>query len=432
MKTLMEKARNGEITEEMKKVAVYEGVGVEFIRKGLVEGNIVIPANPFHKNLEPRGIGEGLSVKINANIGTSEEYDDIDVELKKLDMVVKSGGDAVMDLSTGEKIDETRKAIIEKSTIPVGTVPIYQAGVEILKSGRSMVDMTADDLFDAIIDQAKDGVDFVTVHCGLTRSGIDHLRQEGRITDVVSRGGSFLTGWMLHNDKENPLYEHYDRLLEIARKYELTLSLGDGLRPGCLADATDRGQIHELLVLGELVDRAREVGVQTMVEGPGHVPYDQIELNIKLEKELCKGAPFYVLGPLVTDIAPGYDHIVAAIGGTLAATAGADFLCYVTPAEHLGLPTIDDVKQGVIASKIAAQAADIARGNEKALKRNEEMARARKSLDWDKQIELAIDPEKARDFRKNHNTEERDVCAMCGQYCAIKIADEALNKDIGK
>ncbi|MEJ6952521.1 phosphomethylpyrimidine synthase ThiC [Natronospora cellulosivora (SeqCode)] len=428
MKTLIEKAKEGIITPIMEEVAVNEGVSPEFIRDGLAAGTIVIPANPNHKSLKAVAIGEGLSVKINANIGTSEEYSDIDVELKKLETCIKNGADAVMDLSTGNKINETRKEIIKNSTIPVGTVPIYQAGVETLAADRSMIDMTADDIFNAIIAQAEDGVDFITVHCGLTRQGIDHLMNEGRVTDVVSRGGSFLTGWMLHNDKENPLYEQYDRLLEISRKYELTLSLGDGLRPGCLADATDRGQIHELLVLGELVDRAREAGVQSMVEGPGHVPYNQIETNIRIEKELCKGAPFYVLGPLVTDIAPGYDHIVSAIGGTLAASAGADFLCYVTPAEHLGLPTIDDVKEGVIASKIAAHAADIARGNKKALQRNLEMAKARKALDWDKQIELAIDPEKARNFRKDHNTEERDVCAMCGQFCAMKICDEAMNK----
>lgn len=427
MKTLMDKAKEGVITPIMEKAAKNELVSPEFIRKGLAEGTIVIPANPRHESLEPVAIGKGLSVKINANIGTSEEYSDIGVELEKLKTCIKNGADAVMDLSTGNKINETRKEIIKNSTIPVGTVPIYQAGVETLAAERSMVDMTADDIFAAITAQAEDGVDFITVHCGLTRAGIEHLRNEGRVTDVVSRGGSFLTGWILHNNQENPLYEQYDRLLEIARKYELTLSLGDGLRPGSLADATDRGQIHELLVLGELVDRARAAGVQSMVEGPGHVPYNQIETNIRIEKELCKGAPFYVLGPLVTDIAPGYDHIVSAIGGTLAATAGADFLCYVTPAEHLGLPTLDDVKDGVIASKIAAHAADIARGNHKAVQRNLEMAKARKALDWDKQIELAIDPEKARSFRKDHNTEERDVCAMCGQFCAMKICDEAMN-----
>ncbi len=429
--TLMDRARKGKNEMVIVKVAKSEGVDVDYVRRGIADGTIVIPCNTKHNKLEPRGIGRGLTVKVNANIGTSEECDNIEDELKKLDMVIKNGADTVMDLSTGSKIKETRKAIIGHSKIPVGTVPVYQAVVETLQSGRAIVEMTDEDIFKAIIAQAEDGVDFITVHCGLTRAGIKHLKKEGRITDIVSRGGSFLTGWMIHNNRENPLYEQYDYLLEIARQYELTLSLGDGLRPGCLADATDRGQLHELLVLGELVDRAREAGVQTMVEGPGHVPFDQIELNIRLEKELCKGAPFYVLGPLVTDIAPGYDHLVAAIGGTMAAVSGADFLCYVTPAEHLGLPTIDDVREGVIASKIAAQVADLARGNKKAINRNLEMAKARKNLDWDKQFELALDPEKARRFRKEHNITERDVCTMCGQYCAIKIAGQALTDEIG-
>lgn len=424
--TLMEKAKSGQITEIMRKVAEKEDVNVEIIREGLSKGTIVIPANPVHKNLEPMGIGKGLSVKINANIGTSEEYTDIDVELKKLKIVIENGGDTIMDLSTGNKINETRKSIIESSTIPVGTVPIYQTVVELLQSSKSLVDMTADDIFNSIVNQAEDGVDFITVHCGLTMNGIEHLIREGRITDVISRGGSFITAWMLHNERENPLYTEYDRLLEMAHKYNLTLSLGDGLRPGCLVDATDRGQIHELIILSELVDRAREAGVQTMVEGPGHVPYNQIEMNIKIAKELCKGAPFYVLGPLVTDITPGYDHITAAIGGTVAAVAGADFLCYVTPAEHLGFPGINDVKEGVIASKIAAHAADIARGNKKALERDKKMALARKRFDWDTQISLSIDPEKSRKFRKEHNTKERDVCAMCGQFCAMKTTKEAL------
>lgn len=425
--TLMEKARNGKTDTIMEEVARQEGVEVEFIRKGLAEGTIVIPYNTRHKNLKPKAIGEGLTTKINANIGTSEDYSDIEVELEKLRVAINNGADAVMDLSTGFRITETRKAIIKNSSVPVGTVPIYQVAVETLQAGKAIVEMTVEDIFNVIIEQAEDGVDFITVHCGLTRAGIKHLKREGRITSITSRGGSFLTAWMKHNNRENPLYEYFDRLLEIAYQYDLTLSLGDGLRPGCLADATDRGQIHELLVLGELVDRAREAGVQTMVEGPGHVPFNRIETNIKIEKELCKGAPFYVLGPLVTDISPGYDHITAAIGGTMAATAGADFLCYVTPAEHLGLPTVEDVKEGVIASKIAAHAADVARGNPLALARDKEMARARKNLDWESQIKLSLAPEKARKARKERNTRERDVCAMCGQYCALKIAEEALN-----
>ena len=427
--TLIEKARQGQLTEVMKQVADSEGLEVEVIRAGLAAGTIVIPANKHHRQLRPRGIGAGLSTKINANIGTSEDYCLIETELKKLGVAVKNGADAVMDLSTGEQIKETRREIIKNSTVAVGTVPIYQATVEILQSGRAIVDMTRDDLFNTIIEQAEDGVDFITVHCGLLRAGLEHLKKEGRVSGLVSRGGSFLAGWMGYNQRENPLYQHYDYLLEIAREYELTLSLGDGLRPGCLADATDRGQIHELLVLGELVERARAAGVQTMVEGPGHLPFNQITTNISLAKELCKGAPFYVLGPLVSDITPGYDHITAAIGGTLAATAGADFLCYVTPAEHLGLPTVEDVKEGVIAAKIAAHAADLATGNQRAIDRDRAMARARKNLDWEQQFNLAIDPEKARRFRREHNPRERDVCTMCGQYCALKIAETITDDD---
>jgi len=425
--TLMEKAKNGEVNEIMKTVAEQEGLGVEKIRKRLAEGTIVIPYNQNHKNLSPRGIGKGLTTKINANFGTSEGCSDINNELKKLKVAIENGADAVMDLSTGSKINETRKAIINNSTVPVGTVPIYQAAVDTKSEGKAIVDITADDIFDVIKEQAEEGVDFITVHSGITKEVIKSLQKEGRVSDIVSRGGSFLTGWMIHNDRENPLYEYYDRLLEIAYEYDLTLSLGDGMRPGCLADATDRAQIHELMVLGELVDRAREANVQVLVEGPGHVPFDQIETNMKLEKDMCNNAPFYVLGPLVTDIAPGYDHIVAAIGGTKAATSGADFLCYVTPAEHLGLPSVEDVKEGIVASKIAAHAADIANGNKSAMNRNIEMAKARKQLDWNKQVELALDSEKAKNSREILNDEDEEACTMCGQYCALKIANTALN-----
>ncbi len=426
--TQMKEAKAGVITSEMKIVAKKEGVDPEFVRKGIAEGTIVIPANKNHKNLDPNGFGEGLSIKVNANFGTSEDSSDIDTELKKLDVAVSAGADAVMDLSTGDKIVETRRKIMEEAEVPLGTVPIYQAIVEVLQRGKAIVDMTVDDLFNVIKEQVKDGVDFITVHCGLTLETIRHLKEEGRITDIVSRGGSFMTGWMLYNGEENPLYQYYDRLLEICYQYDVTLSLGDGLRPGSLADATDRAQIHELLILGELVDRARAAEVQVMVEGPGHVPYDQIETNIRLQKELCKGAPFYVLGPLVTDIALGYDHIASAIGGTLAAFAGADFLCYVTPAEHVGLPDVEDVKEGVIASKIAAHAADIAKGLKGAKQRDLQMAKARKNLDWEQQMELAIDPQKAKRLRKEYNERltDEDTCTMCGPYCALKIVEEAL------
>ncbi|ADL13535.1 phosphomethylpyrimidine synthase ThiC [Acetohalobium arabaticum] len=426
--TQMTEAKAGRITAEMKQVANKEGVSAEFIREQIAAGKIVIPANKNHQHLDPNGFGEGLTTKVNANFGTSEDYPEVDKELEKLEAAVEAGADAVMDLSTGDKITETRQAILAEAEVPLGTVPIYQATVETLQDDKAIVDLTVDDLFGVIEKQAQDGVDFITVHCGLTLETIRHLKEEGRVTDIVSRGGSFITGWMLHNDAENPLYEYYDRLLEIAYEYDVTLSLGDGLRPGSLADATDRSQIHELLVLGELVDRAREADVQVMVEGPGHVPFDQIETNIQLQKELCKGAPFYVLGPLVTDIAVGYDHIAAAIGGTMAASCGADFLCYVTPAEHIGLPNIEEVREGVIATKIAAHSADIAKGNSSAKKQDLQMAEARKALDWEQQIELAIDSKKAKESRAAHNQEiqDEDACSMCGSYCAMKIVDEAL------
>ena len=428
MATQMQLARQGIITAAMEIVAKQEGLSPELIRNRVAEGTIAICANINHKNLVPRGVGLGLSTKVNANIGTSSAYPDIEPEIEKLEVAIAAGADAVMDLSTGDNIDLSRQSIINKSTVMVGTVPIYQATVEAIKKYGVVVDMTGDDLLAVIEKQAQDGADFMTIHCGITTSVLDRLKQQGRIADVVSRGGSFKTGWMLHNNKENPLYERYDEILDICEKYDVTMSLGDGLRPGCIEDATDRAQIQELLVLGELVDRAWQRGIQVIVEGPGHMPYDQIAANVKLQKQLCQGAPFYVLGPLVTDVAPGYDHITAAIGGTLAATAGADFLCYVTPAEHLGLPTIDDVKEGVIASRIAGHAADIVKGVNGAKQWDLEMSKARKALDWEKQIELAIDPEKAKKYRKARNADNTEACSMCGDYCAMKIVGEYLEK----
>ena len=428
MATQMQLARQGIITAAMEIVAKQEGLSQELIRNRVAEGTIAICANINHKNLVPRGVGLGLSTKVNANIGTSSAYPDIEPEIEKLEVAIAAGADAVMDLSTGDNIDLSRQSIINKSTVMVGTVPIYQATVEAIKKYGVVVDMTGDDLLAVIEKQAQDGADFMTIHCGITTSVLDRLKQQGRIADVVSRGGSFITGWMLHNNKENPLYERYDEILDICEKYDVTMSLGDGLRPGCIEDATDRAQIQELLVLGELVDRAWQRGIQVIVEGPGHMPYDQIAANVKLQKQLCQGAPFYVLGPLVTDVAPGYDHITAAIGGTLAATAGADFLCYVTPAEHLGLPTIDDVKEGVIASRIAGHAADIVKGVNGAKQWDLEMSKARKALDWEKQIELAIDPEKAKKYRKARNADNTEACSMCGDYCAMKIVGEYLEK----
>ena len=422
--TQLTKARKGEITPEMEAVARAEGLAVQTLVERIAQGKVVIPANKGHRGLRPIGIGEGLTVKVNANIGTSSEHADPAEELQKLDAALEARADTVMDLSTGGDIDAIRKLILERSSVPVGTVPIYQAAIEIAERKGGIVHMTPDDIFAVIERHCRDGVDFITVHCGVTLSTLERLKAQGRITDIVSRGGAFLATWMIYNEKENPLYAQFDRLLEIAARYDCTLSLGDGLRPGCLADATDRPQIQELLLLGELTELAWKQDVQVMIEGPGHVPLDQIETNIRLEKQLCKGAPFYVLGPLVTDVAPGYDHIVCAIGGALAAYHGADFLCYVTPAEHLKLPTPADVREGVIATRIAGHAADIARGHPQARAWDDEIARARKALDWERQITLCIDPAKARRYREESKPELDEVCTMCGKFCAIKMVRE--------
>ncbi len=422
--TQIQKARAGEITREMKRVAEIEQVDLNWLRDQIASGKVVIPTNAAHDRLVPCGIGEGLSVKVNANIGTSSDRDNLEEELLKLDTSIRAGADTVMDLSTGKDMNGSRRAIIDRSTVAVGTVPIYQAVVEAIEEKGGLVHLTVDKIFDTIERQAKDGVDFITVHCGLTRAALEMMRKEGRITDIVSRGGAFLTCWMLHHDKENPLYEHYDRLLSIAQKYDLVLSLGDGLRPGCLADATDRAQVHELMTLGHLTQIAWEHDVQVMIEGPGHVPLNQIQTNIQLQKCLCHHAPFYVLGPLVTDIGTGYDHVVCAIGGALAGAAGADFLCYVTPSEHLCLPSVEDVREGVVVTKIAAHAADIARGNKLAWERDRQMAVARKKLDWETQMKLALAPDKAGEYRLKNPPLEDDVCTMCGKYCAMKQVEK--------
>ncbi len=426
-KTRIELAREGIITDEVREVALDERVSDEQLSQDIADGLTVISRNISH-DIKPLGIGKGLRTKINANIGTSRDRISLDEEMEKLDVLIRYGADAVMDLSTGGPIRDIRKLLMRKSTVSVGTVPIYEAVAKAAEEKGSIAKMSVDDLFDAIEGHAEEGVDFVTVHCGLTRKTIETLREDGRILDIVSRGGAFLVEWMIYNDKENPLYENYDRLLEISRKHDLTLSLGDGARPGCLSDATDRTQIDELVTLGELRDRAVRQGVQVIIEGPGHVPLNQVELNIKMQKEICKGAPFYVLGPLVTDIGMGYDHISAAIGGALGGAAGADFLCYVTPAEHIRLPNIDDVKEGVIASKLAAHAADIAKGVRGAIDIDNEMARRRKALDWNGQIELSLNPEKVRSYRSEIPPTEPQVCSMCGEFCAIKTVEEALRK----
>lgn len=426
--TQISEAKKGNLTEEMRAVAKQEGVGEEFVQKGLAEGRIVIPANLHRQGIKVCGIGEGLRTKVNANIGTSQDEAILDEELRKMKAATEAGADTLMDLSTSGNLAEIRRAILAETHLPLGTVPIYQAAVETAKDKKSIVEMKEEDIFKAIEQQAEEGVDFMTLHCGITLETLERLKKEGRITDVVSRGGAFLIAWMIHNGKENPLYENYDRILKIARKYDITLSLGDGMRPGSIADATDRAQIQELILLGELAKEARSKDVQVMIEGPGHIPLNEVETNVLLEKKLCQGAPFYVLGPLVTDIAPGYDHIVAAIGGAVAAAAGADFLCYVTPSEHLRLPTVEDVKEGVIATRIAAHAADIAKGIKGASDQDLEISKRRKSREWDKQMELALHPERAKKYRRESKPKTADACTMCGEYCALKVVDEFFKK----
>lgn len=426
--TRIEEAKRGNLTDEVKEAAVREGVDPEALASDIALGLSVIARN-VNRKIPPLGIGRGMSIKVNANIGTSKDRDSLDEEREKLGILVEFGADAVMDLSTGGRIKELRRMIVEESTLCLGTVPIYEAAVRAAESKGSIAKMTADDIFDVIEEHGEEGVDFVTVHSGFTLKAVERLRHEGRVLDIVSRGGSFLLEWMVYNEAENPLYEDFGRLLEIAKKYDMTLSLGDTLRPGCIEDATDRSQVEELLTLSELRDDALGAGVQVIIEGPGHVPLDQVELNIKLQKELCKGAPFYVLGPLVTDSGMGYDHITAAIGGAVAGLAGADFLCYVTPAEHIRLPNAEDVKEGLIASKIAAHAADVARGLPRALERDKKMARARKGLDWEGQIALSFNPGKVRRLRAEAPPTESDVCSMCGEFCAIRTVEKALKGD---
>jgi phosphomethylpyrimidine synthase len=413
-------ALEGRITEEMRHVAAEESLSVEEVCASLACGESAIPANPIHKSLKPKGIGKPFSVKVNANIGTSLACNDPEQELAKLEAAIDAGADAVMDLSTGEGAGELRKEIVKRSTIPVGTVPMYDAALHAYEKKGDPALFAPDDLFEAITRHAEDGIDFVTVHCGVTRSCVEKVRSSKRVTRIVSRGGSLLAAWMEREEEENPLYTRYDEMLEILKKHDVTISLGDGLRPGCGADATDPAQLQELITLGELTLRAWEAGVQVMVEGPGHVPLNQIQANVVLQKRLCHGAPFYVLGPLVTDIGAGYDHITGAIGGALAGMAGADFLCYVTPAEHLSLPDLDDVRRGVMASRIAGHAVDISRGNQAAIDRDLAMSRCRAALDWKGQIENALDPVEVRN-RLSATKDLDEVCSMCDKLCAMKV-----------
>jgi len=418
--TQMHFAKKGIVTEEMLYVAEREHVAAEVIRSEIARGRMIIPANIHHTNLEPMGIGIALSCKVNANIGNSAVTSDVKKELRKLAVSLKYGADTVMDLSTGGDIDGIRKAIIAESRVPIGTVPIYQA----LQGAKDIKRMTADDLIGMLEHQAQQGVDYFTIHAGVL---VEHLPLvKDRITGIVSRGGSLMAEWMLEHHKQNPFYTHWDKVLEICAKYDVSISAGDGLRPGCLADASDAAQFAELKTLGELTLRAWEKDVQVMIEGPGHVPFDQIEMNVKKEMELCHEAPFYVLGPLVTDIAPGYDHITSCIGATMAGTAGAAMLCYVTPKEHLGLPDEDDVKQGLIAYKIAAHAADIARHRPGARDRDDALSRARYKFDWKEQFRLSIDPETAQAMHDATLPDEyfktAEFCSMCGpKFCSMHI-----------
>ncbi len=425
--TRIELAKAGIITEEVIQAAEAEGVTPERLTEDLANGLSVIARNKNH-NVPPLAIGKGLRTKINANIGTSRDRDHLDEETAKLDLLAKYGADAVMDLSTGGKIKELRRLILKEYSFCFGTVPIYEAAVRAASRDGKISKMRPDDIFEVIREHGEDGVDFITVHAGITQKAIEHLMAEGRVLDVVSRGGSFLLEWMIYNQKENPLFEQYDRVLEIAKEYDMTLSLGDAMRPGCIEDATDRAQLEELLTLADLRDRALAAGVQVIIEGPGHVPLNQVELNIKIQKELCKGAPFYVLGPLVTDIGVGYDHIVGAIGGAIAGAAGADFLCYLTPSEHIRLPDLEDVKEGLIASKIAAHAADLAKGIPSALEKDKKMARMRKALDWEGMIGMSFNPDKVREYRAAIPPTEKDVCSMCGEFCAVRTVQRALKK----
>ncbi|MFW9940076.1 MAG: phosphomethylpyrimidine synthase ThiC [Candidatus Thorarchaeota archaeon] len=431
MTSLMKTARNGNVNEIMEVVAQNEQVGLEFIRKGIKSGRIIIPKSNRRELETPIGIGKGLLVKINANVGSSKTVFNIDEEVEKAKTAVQFGADTVMDLSTGiteADIIAIRKRILDEVKVPLGTVPIYQTALRALENKGAIIHMDEDDMFNVVEDQAKEGVDFFTIHVGVTQEIVKFLINHPRLMGVVSRGGTFLASWILENELENPFNRRYDYLLEMAQEYDFTLSLGDGMRPGSIFDSTDFTQVQELLEISKLVKRAWAADVQVMVEGPGHIPANEVERNIKMQKSLCDEAPFYVLGPLVTDIAPGYDDIVSAIGGVLAGLAGADYLCYVTPSEHLGLPTKDDVKRGVISSKIAAHAVNIARYGKRVSNWDYKMDIARKELNWEGMIKQAIDPELAKEihYRNGYSEDDEEVCSMCGEFCAIKLLKETL------
>ncbi|MEW8956168.1 phosphomethylpyrimidine synthase ThiC [Clostridium sp.] len=421
--TQMDAARKGIVTREMEVVAGKEGMDLHILMNLVAEGKIVIPANKNHKSLDPSGVGQGLKTKINVNLGISKDDYNLERELEKVNVALEMKAEAIMDLSNYGKTAEFRKKLVEISGAMIGTVPMYDA---VGFYDKELKDITVDEFFKVVEKHAEDGVDFVTIHAGLNRETIETFKRNPRLTHIVSRGGSLLFAWMELNKKENPFYEHFDRLLDICEKYDLTLSLGDACRPGCINDATDASQVKELMVLGELTKRAWRRNVQVIIEGPGHMAINEIEANMILEKRLCHGAPFYVLGPIVTDIAPGYDHITSAIGGAIAATYGADFLCYVTPAEHLRLPNIDDMKEGIIAAKIAAHAADIAKGVKGAKDWDYKMSKARQNLDWDKMFDLALDKEKPKRYRGESTPHHKDSCTMCGKMCSMRNMNKIL------
>ena len=425
--TQMEAARRGVLTKEMAAVAEKERIGTDKLMGLMAEGRAIIPCNRLHSALSPNGLGSMLKTKINVNLGTSRDMTDLEMEFKKVQSAVEMGAEAIMDLSSFGDTRKFRRHLTGNCTAMIGTVPIYDA---VVYYNKPLAQITTEEWIDIARMHAEDGVDFMTIHCGINRDTAHKFKKNKRLTNIVSRGGSIIFAWMEMTGKENPFYERFDELLEICRDYDVTLSLGDACRPGCLADATDASQVEELITLGELTKRAWERDVQVMIEGPGHMPLNQIAANMEIEKTLCHGAPFYVLGPIVTDVAPGYDHITSAIGGALAAASGAAFLCYVTPAEHLRLPDVNDVKEGIVAARIAAHAADIAKGVPGAREWDDRMSFARKKLDWEKMFELAIDPEKARRYRAESKPEKEDTCSMCGNYCAVRNMNRILDGEI--
>lgn len=423
--TQISDAKQGILTEEMKIVAAKEGKSEDFILKSVAEGTIVIPKNINH-DIEPSAIGAGLRTKVNATIGTSTDIVNFDEEELKAQIAIDAGADCLMELSIGGDLDEIRRRILKMSPLPVGSVPIYQAAIETIREQGSAIYMDEDIMFNTIEKQAKDGIDFMAIHSSINIETLTRLKTQGRVAGLVSRGGAFISSWIVENELENPLYKNFDYVLEIAKEYDVVLSLANGMRAGAIADSTDRAQVQELIVLGELIDRSRDFGVQCMIEGPGHIPINEIPANVMIQKKLCSQAPFYMLGPIVCDVAPGYDHIVSAIGAAESAKAGADFICYVTPAEHLALPSPEDVKEGVIATRIGAYAGDMAKGAHNG-ERDLEMAYARKNLDWEEQYRLALTPDVARAKRDARPPEDSDACTMCGNFCAVKLVNEWLD-----